>query len=210
MAFEIKKNINAKKFFPNERHIINYAFSIGAKHYFKFNDHINIPYERALSCLVYYREVEMNCDHAFLEKHTEAINKILLSNPINVFKIKEINDQLTQRLKLPKDPELMYKLASVVFFDQDENPAVYEWDYCKKKIEHWKKNTTLTDFFLQQPLKELIPYLEHAGENLEMYSRLIEGRNDQHLASLHGILSGEQRMTSNAKRDTSPVATPQS
>ncbi len=209
MVLEIKKNISPKKYFPAARHIINYAFSVGTRHYFRFDDHLNVPYERALSCLVYYREIEMNCDHSFLKAHTEAINKILLSNPINVFKIKEINDQLAQRLKLPKDPELMYKLASVVFFDQDENPEVYEWEYCRKKIEFWKKSTSLTDFFLQKPLVELIPYLQHAGENLQAFSQLIEEANVQHLDSLQENSLDAPKMTSSVKKDMSVAATPQ-
>ena len=209
MAIEIKKNISPKKYFPDAKHIINYAFSIGSKHYFRYNDHLNIPYERALSCLVYYKEVEMNCDSSFLEAHVQAVNNILLGNPINIFKIKQLNDQLAQRLKLPKDSELMYKLASVVFFDQDENPQVYEWAYCAKKIELWKQNTSLTDFFLQKPLQELIPYLQHAGENLDEFSRLIEETGNKHWDSLLTSLSEEQRTTLSVKRNLSPAATPQ-
>jgi len=209
MELQIKKNISAKKFFPNSKHIINYAFSIGAKHYFRYDDHLNVPYERALSCLVYYKEIEMNTDHAFLEAHVQAINNILLKPTINVFEIKKLNDQLQQRLKLPKDPELMYKLASVVFFDQDENPEVYEWGHCSKKIQYWKKSASLTDFFLQKPLQELIPYLQFAGENLQAYSRLIENVNEIQLDSLRSNLSDEQRMTLNVKKNMSLVATPQ-
>ncbi len=177
---EIKTGIDPKKYFPNTRHIIEYAFSIGKKHYFKFNDHLNIPYERALSCLVYYREVEMNIDHKFLKQHCDVMNNILTATRIDVFKIKGLNDLLLQRLSLPKDPELMYKLASVVFFDQEESPEVYEWEYGRKKIQFWKENASLHDFFLQKPLKELIPYLEFAGENLQTYSQMVADVNKIH------------------------------
>jgi hypothetical protein len=209
MVLEIKKNINAKKYFPNSKHIIIYAFSVGAKHYFRYDDHLNVPYERALSCLVYYKEIEMNADHAFLQAHVDATNNLLLKNPINIFEIKKLNDLLRQRLKLPKDTELMYKLASVVFFDQDENPQVYEWAYSAKKIEFWKKNTDMSAFFLQKPLQELIPYLQFAGKNLQEYSRLTDRLNEQHLDSLQSHLSDEQRMTLNGKKNISPAATPQ-
>jgi hypothetical protein len=206
---EIKKNINAKKFFPESRHIITYAFSIGANHYFKFDDHLNIPYERALSCLVFYREVEMNIDHMFLKAHIDAIDNILLSKQIDIFKIKNLNDQLKTRLTLPKDPELMYKLASVVYFDQHESPEVYEWEYGKKKIDFWKKNSSLKDFFLQKPLQELIPYLRYAGENLETFSRMMQDVNDHHWGKVLGNLSEKQKTILNDKRGSSPVVTPQ-
>jgi hypothetical protein len=209
MELQIKKNITGKKTFPNSKHIINYAFSLGSKNYFRFDDHLNIPYERALSCLVYYKEIEMNCDLSYLQAHVQAINNLLLKNPINIFDIKKLNDQLDQRLRLPKDPELMYKLASVVFFDQDENPQVYEWAYCAKKIEFWKKNASLTDFFLQKALQELIPYLQFAGKNLETFSQMIEEKSRQHWDNLHGNLSPEQKMKLQDKRSLSPEATPQ-
>ena len=175
--FEIKEGIDPKTYFPDSRHIIDYAFSIGKKHYFRFADHLHVPYERALSCLMFYREVDMNVDSEFLLRHLEEIDKTLKSNPIDVFRIKSLNDQLITRLKLPKDPELMYKLASVVFFDQGESPEVYEWEYGMKKIAFWKENATLKDFFLSKPLRELIPFLEYAGENLEMFSQMISDVN---------------------------------
>ena len=108
-------------------------------------------------------------------------------------KTTQLNDQLKQRLELPKEPDLMYKLASVVFFDQHENPLVYEFKYGENKIKFWKKNTTLTDFFLQKPLRELIPYLEYAGENLETFSQMTENANQEHLDKILPMLSDVQR-----------------
>lgn len=206
---ESQVSINPKKFFPDTKHIIQYAFSIGTNHYFRFDDHLNIPYERGLSCLVYYRELEMNCDHHFLNAHVAAIDTILLSTKIDIFKIKSLNDQLKQRLTLPKDPDLLYKLASVVFFDQNESPEVYEWEYGKKKIEYWKTNASLTDFFLQKPLQELIPYLGYAGENLKAFSQLIEQKSQSHWDNLLSHLSDEQKTIFSVKKNLYPAVTPQ-
>jgi hypothetical protein len=86
----------------------------------------------------------------------------------------------------------MYKLAAVVFFDQHENPLVYEYEYGKEKIASWKKETTLRDFFLQKPIMELIPYLQYAAENLEAYDGLVKQINKVHLQSI--------RLTSSNKR----------
>lgn len=196
---KILEGIDPKQYFPAQKHIIKYAFSIEDKHYFKFDDHLNIPYERGLSCLVYYRELDLNIDRDFLKEHLEAINKILTSSTIDIFKIKALNDQLLTRLQLPKDPELMYKLASVVFFDQEESPEVYEWEHGKKKIAFWKEAASLHDFFLQQPLKALIPYLEYAGENLSTFSRMVQDVNRVHLANLSAFSSGKPKTNSNVK-----------
>lgn len=189
MAFTLFKR-NPKKLFPTTKHVIEYAFSVAGKDYYKFSQAENQPYERALTCLVYYKELDMNIDAEFLDQHLAAIDKVLTSNPINVFQIKMLNDQLRTRLKLPKDPELLYKISSVVFFDKTENPAVYDYEYNKKKIAFWKENKSLTDFFLTQPLKTLIPYLEYAEKNFDTYSRMIQDVNALHLEKVSEVLSG--------------------
>lgn len=208
IKLEIKTGINPKDFFPDAKHIIVYAFSIGDRHYFRFDDPLNTPYDRALKCLVYYKELDMNCDRAFIKAHTEAFDNALKKPSITIdtlIELKKLNDQLKQRLELPKEPDLMYKLASVVFFDQNENPTVYEFKYGENKIRAWKKNTTLTDFFLSKPLKELIPYLEHAGENLEQFSQMTEKASLQHLETISPLLSEGQRTILRSKSNLLPA-----
>ena len=205
---KILTGINPKEFFPDERHIILYAFSMGDRHYFRFDDTFNIPYQRALQLLVYYRELGMNCDADFVKAHTQAFDNALKSNKINIdtlIELKRLNDQLKQRLELPKEPELMYKFASVVYFDQHENPSVYEFKYGEGKIKYWKKTVSMKDFFLQKPLRELIPYLEHAGENLAMFSRMTAKATDQHLGRLLPMLSDEQKTIFKDKSSLSPA-----
>jgi len=197
LKLEIKQGIDPKAFFTDAKHIIVYAFSMGERHYFRFDDVLNTPYDRALKCLVYYKELDMNCDRPFLKAHTEAIDNLLMKGKFTIddlITVKDLNNQLKQRLELPKEPELMYKFASVVFFDQHENPYTYEFKYGENKIRFWKKNAGLTDFFLQKPLLELIPYLQYAGENLETFSQMTEKVIHQQLDNLSPLLSEQQRM----------------
>jgi hypothetical protein len=194
---EIKEGINPKDFFPDAKHIIIYAFTIGNRHYFRFDDPLNTPYDRALKCLVYYKELDMNCDRVFLKAHTEAIDNMLMKGKFSLadlMTVKTLNEQLKQRLELPKEPDLMYKLASVVFFDQFEKPTVYEFKYGESKIHFWKKNTSLTDFFLSSPLRELIPYLEYAESSLTTFSQMTEKVSQQQLDYLLPLLSETQKM----------------
>lgn len=196
MNLEIKTDINPKEFFPDSKHIIIYAFSIGERHYFRFDDMLNIPYNRALQTLVYYKELGMNCDPDYLKAHAMAFDNALSKESINIqtlVDLKVLNDQLKQRLELPKEPDLMYKFASVVFFDQFENPEVYEFKYGENKIKAWKKNASLTDFFLSKPLQELIPYLKYAGENLQQFSQMTNRVSREHWANISAMLSEEQK-----------------
>lgn len=194
---EIKAGINPKDFFPDAKHIIVYEFTIGERHYFRFDDALNLPYQRALSTLVYYRELDMNCDRDFLKAHTQATDNMLAKGKFTIadlVTIKTLNDQLKARLELPKEPDLMYKFASVIFFDQHENPETYEFKYGENKIKAWKKNITAKDFFLSIPLRSLIPYLQHSGENLQQFSQMISGETKAHLDNLSALLSEEQKM----------------
>ncbi len=206
------KQKEAKKLFPDSKHIVKYAFTIGGKKYFQFDDTHNIPYERGLTCILFYRELSMNCDYSFLQAHCNAVNNLLDPNQsdgkINLYKIKGLNDQLLQRLRLPKDPELVYKLASVVFFDDTENPATYEYDYNAKKIEFWKQHGK-RDFFLQKPLQELIPFLQQYEESVETYLSMMGKITNQHSETISSHLSPKQRAELKISKEPSPAATPQ-
>jgi hypothetical protein len=195
---EIITGINPKQFFPDAKYIITYAFTIGDRHYFRYDDPLNTPYDRALKCLVYYKELDMNCDRDFLKAHTAAFDKVLSGSKLTIndlVTLKQMNEQLKQRLELPKEPDLMYKLAAIVFFDQHENPMTYEFKYGENKIRFWKKNLSLNAFFLRKPLVELIPYLRYAGENLEQFSEMTGKATQAHLDKLLPLLSAEQKTT---------------
>lgn len=187
----IKKNHKKpNKLFPNQKQIIKYAFSIGGKEYYQFDDIFALPYERGLMAIAFYHEVNMRCSREYLIKHVEAISNILHnSNKIDVFGIDALNNQMKERLDLVVDVDLLYKLASVVFFDELENPCLYEMEYNQKKIEQWKKNSSVGAFFLQQPIQELIPFLKSVEVDLDMYSPLNEKLNQYHLERIQALNS---------------------
>lgn len=140
--------------------------------------------------IAFYHEVNMRCSREYLLKHVEAISNILHnSNKIDVFGIDALNNQMKERLDLVVDVDLLYKLASVVFFDELENPCLYEMEYNQKKIEQWKKNSSVGAFFLQQPIQELIPFLKSVEVDLDMYFPLNEKLNQCHLEKIQALNS---------------------
>jgi hypothetical protein len=86
---------------------------------------------------------------------------------------------MKERTELALDTELIYKLASIVFFDKDENTTDYDFVYNLKKIENWKKDGSGA-FFLLKPVQELLPALKDIDENLLKYSQVVEELNQQH------------------------------
>lgn len=172
-----------------EKYRIEYAFTCGGTKYYCFADIANIPYERGLMALNVYNEVEMRCSREYLLHHVEAMDKILHNKSIDIFKIKTLNDYMRQRLSLTTDVELLYKLASVCFFDESENPCTYEPEYAERKIAKWRKDKKVTDFFSQTPLLELMPFLRNVDTDLSTYTPLNERLNAQMMDVLHTINS---------------------
>ena len=173
-----------KKLFPNQKHLIEYAFTVGGVDYYQFNDTFNQPYERALFALAVYEETRMRCSREYLEKHVQVVRELLKSDKIDIFKINMLNEQMSERLNLTLDVDLLYKLASIVFFDKKENPNIYELDYCNQKIEFWKQHKGVADFFLQKPIIELIPFLKSVETDLDEYSLLNTNLNKIHSENL--------------------------
>lgn len=180
---------NTKRLFPNSAAVIEFAFRSGGVDYYTYADIFSLPYERGLMAMAVYSELDMRCSREYLLKHTDAISEILNQKTINIFQINELNEHLKQRLNLLTDIELMYKLASVVYFDKNENPARYEQAYCEKKIEKWKSDKTVHDFFLQKPLLELMPYLRNVAVDLDIFSEVNRELNELHLGVLRTLKS---------------------
>ena len=157
-----------------EKYRIEYAFTCGGTKYYRFADITNLPYERGLMALHAYNEVQMRCDRAFLVRYADTIDKLLHEQKIDIFRIQKLNEVLKQRLELVAETDLMYKLASIVYFDKSENPAVYEPAYAEKKIAKWRKDKGVHDFFMQKPLLELMPFSQSVTTDLDTYSEMFQ------------------------------------
>lgn len=175
------------------RYSITEAFQLGGTTYYMFDQTAEVPTGRMLAALAVYTEMEMKCDKEYLELHTRAMER-LLSDPrkINVMYIAQLNLNLKERLELMPLPEFVYKLASVIFFDETESPYSYSFDYNKKKIEDWKKSGDTLDFFLSRLSSELIPSLKPATGNTKMFFQVAEQIAGIHLTDLTKILSANQ------------------
>ncbi len=182
---------------PKANHVVEHAFTVAGVEYFQFQDVFNLPYKRALKALMYYREVSLNCDREFLQAHVQAVRNALsvtsTKKVIDITSAYVMNEQLAQRLQLPPDVEMLYKLASIVYFDKHENPEDYEFEYGAKKIAFWKEHETVESFFLQKPLQELLPFLKEAGENISTYQQMVSTTKNQHLVKILENLSDEQK-----------------
>lgn len=156
-------------------HPTSLAFTCEGVDYYQFDDPFNTPYRRAFTALVFYNELRMGCTRDDLKKYADTIEAII-SDPktISIGKIARLTDDLKAKLNFIYEPDILYKLASVVFFDRTENPATYDFKYGQKKIERWKQYMSVEDFFLLQPLQRLVPYLKDCDVDIEAYTKAVQ------------------------------------
>lgn len=190
------RNLFRKRFrsrLLDDRYKVIEAFKLGGTTYYMFDQTAEVPTGRMLAALAVYNEMEMKCDKEYLTLHTKAMEK-LLSDPkkINVMYIAQLNLNLKERLELMPLPDFVYKLASVIFFDETESPYSYSFEYNAKKIEEWKKSGETLDFFLSRLSSELIPSLKPAIGSTKMFSQVAEQIAGIHLTDLTKILSANQ------------------
>lgn len=182
MAFEAIKNYFKTKLtkLPKTDYPIEEAFSINGRTFYKYSDPFNIPYERGLKAVVFYEEARMKITYEYLQDHVNATDKLLKSQKIDIFKIKQLNDVMKERLSWHFDTDILYKLASIVFFDKTENPTTYDYKYNAEKIKFWKEHKTIEDFFFQVPMLELMPFLKDLDMSLRNYSEITEAMTQLH------------------------------
>ncbi len=181
-----------KNKFPRVEYQTKYAFTVGGVDYYEMDDLLNLPYERAVTCLAFYEEFNQRVNREYLVKHVEAMEKalqIVPGQPLGITDATMLTRYLKERLNFIIDGDLAYKLASVVYFDKTENPTVYDPKYNQAKIAFWKKEATAKEFFFMQPLQKLIPFLKDYESNLETYLQVTELVKSQHLTSVSQMLS---------------------
>lgn len=185
-----------KPYLVDKKYRVIPAFSLGGVDYWCFDNTHEVPTGRMLAALAIYTELEMKCDRAYLEAHTNAMEK-LFSDPkkISLTHILQLNINLKERLSLAPFPEHIYKMASVIFFDKNESLYSYDYTYNEKKIAAWKAGEGTLDFFSQTALIGLIPSLGTQGKDLHMYSQVVSLIDKAHRTLLHDLLLEKESTT---------------
>jgi hypothetical protein len=169
------------------------AFELGGIRYFQFANQEDVSTGRQFAALAIYNEMDMRVDREYLELHCKAFDKVVNNGKnINVSYLVQMNNNLRDRLELMVTPGFIYKLASVVFFDESESPYNYDYRYNEKKIEKWKSDPATLDFFLQTPLKNLVPFLTAQEGVSNIFSAVAEQVGEIHHKLLTDILSEKE------------------
>lgn len=167
------------------------AFTHKGKTYYQFNDAFKMPGGRGLCAVAIYEELRMRCSREYLEKHVRAMELLLspADKRLRLGEIAQLNQNLKDRLALAPFPDHIYKLASVTFFDEHENPNSYDFAYNQKKIAAWKADPEMLDFFLKTQLLDLMPSLNSPDIDAQTFFKVSQQIDTMHQTSLSGIIS---------------------
>ena len=188
---KIKNRLFHKYWNKKTKYPIVFAFSYLGKDYYEFQDSFNIPYQRSLIAVNYQEEYNMRMTRELLKEFISAIEETLNTNPIQITKIMEIIQIMKDRLEWVFDTELIFKLASVLYFTKEENPAFYDVIYNNKKIKEWKESNYLEFFFLLQS-QSFLSSLQLLPNHILTYSREALRRTIQHYQKIYEAYSSKE------------------
>ena len=152
------------------------AFTVDGVDFYTFEDPLLIGYQRSLVAMEFTEDLNTGISKDFYNTNLKALKNCLNSNKlVDAIKIVE---QLENTLKWRIDPDLIFKLASVLFFTEEENPSTYDYTYNEKKVKFMMKHSG--DFFLQMPLKSLIPSLELSHRDTLLYLLAVENEKNNY------------------------------
>lgn len=184
---------------PESTEPIEPVFSIAGKVYYRYKDISKVKNQRALTTNDFYNELYMHATRDFLIKHCEAMDTVLTNNTkIDIGKLFKLNQQLQERLEMIYEVDIIYKVASVVFFTKDESPLDYDDLLGREKIALFKqqdKDDPKMGFFFGTLFKNLIGATEISDKDLLVYMTVGKQITTEHLKTISTILSKKTAMT---------------
>lgn len=162
---------------------LEFLFECGGKRYYHYPDELLLPVERALTANDVYAELEMRIERNYLEVLLR--DSLDLLNQGKIIEAGVLLKYAQQRLEHITHRDLLYKLASVLYIEENEDPRSYSLAYNENKIAHWKAHSQDIDaFFLEKPIGALIPYFATSEQDLKTYSQM-QGESLRQMYAYH-------------------------
>lgn len=158
------------------------AFRANGKQYYRFDKELNMPWGRYMYLQTFLYEQNLRMENSILKKYMQNLTKILNGNKnreIELDKAFHIIGQILSRCELAFEIDTTYRLASAIYFDENENLYEYDKEYNDKhKIAAWKEAKTV-DFFYILPMKEFLNLSDSLPQDLVTFmdtqKKILEG-----------------------------------
>lgn len=145
---------------------------------YKFKSLLDMPHMRYNNCNRFAEEFNLRLEIDELQKSLETIQDLAFSDQKPDIKLKKINtiiDGLLIQTKMSISIDASYRLASCVYFWEDESLEDYDFEIGDAKIELFKKEG-FENFFLKKPMNQFLPQMNLSLQDLEVFSRIEKER----------------------------------
>ena len=173
----------------DEGHVIEPAFVSNGVQYYRIKDYFNTFSSRGLTALQVYEEWNMRLQKEHLKMFIERFDEIV-NDPkqIKVSELWKIVAMLKERLDfVVPTTDLIYKFASVAFFDKNESAYSYDPEYAKEKIARWKEAGDVNDFFIVMQLKDILPLPTLSEQDLAICLSVVDQVSGHQLMKLQDM-----------------------
>jgi hypothetical protein len=152
---------------------IEFAFTSGGINYFKFVAEVNVPFQRAVAARDIFTEELWQINPDFLRGWNNGLINLLMDkkkkDDKKLYEVGIMASRLKEQMEMSVSLLRQLKLATVVYFDEQENPLDYQYPYNKTKLEHWMKHNDVEGFFLTLPEYAYLPSLTEYSTNFPNY-----------------------------------------
>jgi hypothetical protein len=189
---------------PKERwDQIEFVFESGGVNYFKFVSEVNIPFQRAVAARDILTEELWQINPDQLTAWNTGLIGVITDEKKKadkkLFEIGVLAHRLKEQLDMSFSLTRQLKLASVVYFDEQENPLDYQYPYNQEKIRHWMAHNDVPDFFLRLPEYASMPSGRELAENFPTYLQgetMARVKDLTHIITIMSISSLDKDMMS--------------
>lgn len=170
-----------KKWNLEEGHIVVSAFDSGGVTYYRLKDTFNSFCFRAMSALDIYDNWQLKKTPEQDIADWKQVLDICNTQPImltEIVKLAMLNLE-NRELILPPE-EIIWNMASVMYFDENESPYKYDESYGKEKIKRWKVDKSVDFFLSKQLIGSIIPLPDFSKIDLKNYLQTAEKIRETH------------------------------
>lgn len=154
------------------------------RQYYRFKNVADMPQNRFVHYLDFRQESDMNISRDVILKYVEELKTA--NNSQDASRIGSLLFMLEDSLANCTPLEMLYNLASLVYFTKQEDLSCYDYDYNQDKIALFKAHTNKDFFFrtlLEQTLKitgnmspsDIEQYLRVSLVKLRAYEQILTG-----------------------------------
>lgn len=159
--------------------------------FFEFVDFNEMPVKRALYSINFLNEVSQKLTKERLISYLDAIEEELNKPEGRLTRIHRIIFSLRERIEMIFEPESVFKLASVVYFTDNENPNDYSAKQGFLNIDIFK-TVKDHDFFLSVPIRKCMPQHNLSDDDLLKFLEIAKKINKTESKNVQSMSSKSQ------------------